>query len=185
MRANKRRKKFIAQLPDMLQLLSGTLRAGYSIAQGMEAVSNEVEDPMGRELRRVMVESRLGRPLEEALEAAAERTQSEDFGWAVMAIRIQREVGGNLAELLLTVAETMTQRERLRRDVAALTAEGRMSAYILGFLPPGLAAVIWVTNKSYIARLTQDGIGWTLIIISVISMLIGFLWMNKIIKIEI
>jgi len=184
-RAKSRRKKFVAQLPDMLQLLSGTLRAGYSIAQGMEAVSTEVDGPMGRELRRVMVESRLGRPLEEALDAAAERTQSEDFGWAVMAIRIQREVGGNLAELLMTVAETMVQRERLRRDVASLTAEGRMSAYILGCLPPGIAAVICVTNKEYILRLTQDTIGWTLIIAAVVSMLVGFLWMNKIIKIEI
>ena len=103
--------------------------------QGVEAVSQEVEDPMGSELRRVVTESRLGRPLEESLDGVAERMDSPDFAWAVMAIRIQREVGGNLSELLLTVADTMTQRERLRRDVAALTAEGRMSAIVLGLLP--------------------------------------------------
>ena len=91
---------------------------------------------MGRELRRVVTENRLGRPLEEALDAVAERMDSDDFAWAVMAIRIQREVGGNLAELLLTVADTMTQRERLRRDVATLTAEGKISAMVLGAAAP-------------------------------------------------
>ncbi len=138
--AGRRRKKFLSQLPDTLQLLSGTLRAGYSLMQGVEAVSQEVEDPMGHELRRVVTESRLGRPLEESLDGVAERMDSADFSWAVMAIRIQREVGGNLSELLLTVADTMTQRERLRRDVRALTAEGRMSAIVLGLLPIGLGA---------------------------------------------
>jgi tight adherence protein B len=185
MRVKRRSKKFVAQLPDMLQLLAGTLRAGYSIAQGFEAVSHEIDDPMGRELRRVMAEARLGRPIEDALDAAAERTQSEDFAWAVMAIRIQREVGGNLAELLMTVAETMTQRERLRRDVAALTAEGRMSAYVLGCLPPGLAGVMWVMNPEYIGRLTHDTFGLILLGVSGLSMLIGFAWMRKIITIEI
>jgi tight adherence protein B len=184
-RAARRKKRFVRQLPDMLTLLAGTLRAGYSISQGFDAVSQEIEDPMGRELRRVMAEARLGRPIEEALEASAERTQSEDFAWAVMAIRIQREVGGNLAELLLTVAETMTQRERLRRDVAALTAEGRMSAIVLGLLPPGLAGVMWVMNPEYIGRLTRDGSGITLLVVAGISMLIGFAWMKKIINIEI
>ncbi len=108
---------------------------------------------MGLELRRVVTEARLGRPLEEALDGVAERMASPDFAWAVMAIRIQREVGGNLSELLLTVAETMIQRERLRRDVAALTAEGRMSAYILIALPIGLGAVMFVMNKDYTSKL--------------------------------
>jgi tight adherence protein B len=184
-KGNRRNKKFVAQLPDMLQLLSGTLRAGYSVAQGVEAVSQEIENPMGKELQRVMSEARLGRPLEEALDNAAERMKSEDFSWAVMAIRIQREVGGNLAELLMTVAETMTQRERLRRDVRALTAEGRMSAIVLGILPPGLALVMYVTNPAYIGRLTQDSIGMVLLVSAAVMMLIGFAWMRKIINIEI
>ena len=85
-------------------------------------MSGEIDEPMGKELRRAVTEARLGRPLDEALEAVAFRMDSEDFGWAVMAIRIQREVGGNLAELLMTVSDTMVQRERLRRDVASLTA---------------------------------------------------------------
>ena len=107
MRARQRQRKFTAQLPDMLNLLSGALRAGFSLMQAVDAVSQEIEDPMGKEMRRVVTEARLGRDLEEALEDTAVRTGSADFAWAVMAIRIQREVGGNLAELLMTVAETM------------------------------------------------------------------------------
>lgn len=183
--AGRRRKQFMAQLPDTLQLLSGTLRAGYSLMQGVEAVSQEVAEPMGLELRRVVTEARLGRPLEESLEGTAERMNSPDFAWAVMAIRIQREVGGNLAELLLTVAETMTARERLRRDVAALTAEGRMSAIVLGVLPILLGIAMYVINPEYTGTLFTDGLGIAMLIMAGVSMLIGFFWMKKIITIEI
>jgi len=183
--ASRRRRAFMQQLPDTLQLLSGTLRAGYSLMQGVEAVSQEVDDPMGVELRRVVTESRLGRPLEESLEGAAERMDSPDFAWAVMAIRIQREVGGNLAELLLTVAETMTARERLRRDVRTLTAEGRMSAIVLGVLPIGLGAIMFVINPEYMGQLYKTTMGIVLSIAAAIAMAIGFFWMKKIIDIEI
>ena len=128
---------FTKQLPDTLNLLRGTLRAGFSLMQGIEAIASEVGDPMGVELRRVLAEARLGRPLDGALSDMATRLRSPDFEWAVMAIGIQREVGGNLAELLENVAETMRARERLRRDVKALTAEGRMSAIVIGIMPPG------------------------------------------------
>jgi len=185
MRIRRRQKAFVNQLPDMLTLLAGTLRAGYSIGQGFESVSTEISEPMGRELRRVVTESRLGRPLEEALEAVGERMQSSDFAWAVMAIRIQREVGGNLAELLLTVADTMTQRERLRRDVSTLTAEGRMSAIIIGLLPPGLCAVMWVMNPEYIKELFTPGLGYILLGVAVVMMGIGFAWMKKTVTIEV
>jgi tight adherence protein B len=183
--AKRRRKKFMSQLPDTLSLLSGTLRAGYSLMQGVEAVSQEVDEPMGLELRRVITESRLGRPLEESLDASADRMDSPDFAWAVMAIRIQREVGGNLAELLMTVADTMIARERLRRDVAALTAEGRISAVILGGLPPALGLMMYVLNPEYTSVLFSDGLGIGMVILAVISMVVGFLWMRKIINIEI
>lgn len=185
MMASRRRKAFLALLPDTLQLLSGTLKAGYSLMQGVEAVSQEVSEPMGIELRRVVTESRLGRPLEEALDGVAERMDSPDFAWAVMAIQIQREVGGNLAELLLTVAETMTARERLRRDVAALTAEGRMSAIVLGALPILLGVVMFTMNPEYMSKLLDTGLGNVLLILSFVAMGIGFAWMRKIINIEI
>jgi tight adherence protein B len=183
--AGRRRRAFMALLPDTLSLLAGTLRAGYSLMQGVEAVSQEVSEPMGLELRRVVTEARLGRPLEEALDGVALRMASPDFAWAVMAIRIQREVGGNLSELLLTVAETMIQRERLRRDVAALTAEGRMSAYILIALPVGLGAVMFAMNREYTSKLIDTTVGNVLLGLAVVSAGIGYLWMRKIINIRI
>lgn len=185
MKVRRRQKKFVALLPDMLTLLAGTLKAGYSITQAFEAVSKEVEEPMGKELRRVVTEHRLGRTLEDALDATSERMGSDDFAWTVMAIKIQREVGGNLAELLLTVADTMTQRERLRRDVNSLTAEGRVSAFILGLLPPGLGVVMFVMNRDYIASLFTPGLGYFMIGAAVVAMIIGFVWMKKIITIEV
>ena len=183
--AARRRKKFTSQLPDMLQLLSGSLRAGYSLMQGVEAVSQEVDDPMQFELNRVLVESRLGRPLEEALDDAAGRMGSPDFEWAVMAIRIQREVGGNLAELLQTVAETMIHRERLRREVRALTAEGRMSAVVLGLLPVGLAVIMYVINPSYMRVLFHDSLGRIMLGAGILMASFGFWWMKKTITIEV
>jgi len=183
--ANKRKKAFLSQLPDTLQLLSSTLRAGYSFLQGVEAVSHEVENPMGGELRRIVTEAQLGRPLEDAMDASAVRMDSDDFAWAVMAVKIQREVGGNLSELLMTVADTMTARERLRRDVAALTAEGKMSAIVLGVLPILLGMAMWAMNKEYINTLFTNTLGKILLGASVTAALVGFAWMKKIIDIEI
>lgn len=183
--ARRRRATFMAQLPDTLQLLSGTLRAGYSLMQGVEAVSQEVDDPMGLELRRVVTEARLGRPLEDALDGTAERMGSPDFAWAVMAIRIQREVGGNLSELLLTVAETMIARERLRRDIRALTAEGRVSAIVLGVLPLLLGAAMWIINPDYVGRLFDTTVGNIMVGVALVAMAVGFFWMKKIVDIEI
>ncbi len=183
--AGQRQKKFVSSLPDTLNLLSGSLRAGYSLMQGVEAVSQEVEEPMGKELRRVVSEARLGREVEEAMDSVAERMDSPDFAWAVMAIRIQREVGGNLSELLLTVADTMVHRERLRRDVSALTAEGKISAIILGLLPIGLGFFMWMMNPDYMEPLGSTGLGQTLLVVATVSAGAGFLWMKKIINIEI
>lgn len=183
--AKRRRKRFMTQLPDTLTLLAGTLKAGYSFMQGVEAVSHEVEEPMGAELRRIVTEAQLGRPLEEAMDASAERMGSADFQWAVMAVRIQREVGGNLAELLITVAETMTARQRLRGEVAALTAEGKISAIVLGILPVGLGAVLFVLNPEYMRVLFDDTLGQIMFAVACVSALLGFAWMKKIININI
>ncbi|MGY6500133.1 MAG: type II secretion system F family protein [Acidimicrobiales bacterium] len=183
--AKRRQKKFVSLLPDTLQLLAGTLRAGYSLMQGVEAVSREVSEPMGQELRRVVTEARLGRPLEESLDASAERMDSPDFAWAVMAIRIQREVGGNLAELLMTVADTMTQRERLRRDVNALTAEGRVSAMVLGLLPVGLGVMLYTGNPDYMGVLFEETIGQIILGGSIVLAGIGFYWMKKVIEVDV
>ena len=130
-KVKRRSKKLEAQLPDTLNLLSSTLKAGYSFVQGIDAVGNEAEEPLAGEFRRTVNEARLGKDLDDALDDLAERVDSVDLLWAIVAIKIQREVGGNLAELLSTVADTMTARTRLRGEVAALTAEGRVSALVL------------------------------------------------------
>ncbi len=184
MAAKRRLKAFEAQLPDTLSLLAGTLRAGYSLPQGIDAVSHEIADPMGHELRRAMTEAQLGRELEDALSNVADRLDSADFAWAVMAIGIQREVGGNLSEVLLTVAETMIQRDRLQREVNALTAEGRVSAFILSMMPPGLGVVMYVMNPTYVGVLFSRTIGLVLIGLATVSGLIGLAWMKKVITID-
>jgi tight adherence protein B len=181
----RRLKAFEAQLPDTLNLLSGSLRAGYSFLQGLEAVAQETSDPMARELRRVLAEARLGRPLEDALADVAVRMESNDFDWSVMAIRIQREVGGNLAELLQTVAETMIERSRLRGEVKALTAEGRISGIIMGLLPVGLGLFMFTASPDYIDDLFSSVTGWAMVVGSVVMAVAGFGWIQKIIKIEV
>jgi tight adherence protein B len=183
--ANQRLRKFNSQLPDTLQLLASSLRAGFAFLQGVEAVAQEMSDPMGAELRRVIAECRLGRPVEEALADCAGRMKSADFDWAVMAVNIQREVGGNLADLLQTVSVTMVERERLRRDVKSLTAEGRMSAIVLGVLPPAMGLVFYVVNPTYIEVLFHHVGGEIALVVAVIAMIVGFVWMNKIVDVQV
>ena len=134
-RKSRRFKAFNAALPDTLQLMAGSLQAGLSLAQSVDTIVREGTEPVASEFKRVLVETRLGVSLEDALEGIGDRFQSKDFGWVVMAIKIQREVGGNLAELLNTVADTMRERQYIRRQVAALAAEGKLSAWVLSALP--------------------------------------------------
>ncbi len=183
-KAKRRKKKFTSQLPDTLQLLAGSLRAGYSLVQGMDAVAKQCEAPMGTELSRAMAEARLGRPVEDALQDISDRMGSDDFEWAVMAIKIQREVGGNLAELLMTVSETMVERERLRREVKALTAEGRISAIVLVSLPPSIGLLITVMNRTYMQPLIGSTIGQLALVVAGVMMGVGYWMMNKLIQIE-
>ena len=132
----RRKAAFMAQLPDTLQLMAGSLSAGYSLPQAVDAVVREGAEPIVSEFNRALVDARLGVPIEDALEQYRhERMDSQDFAWVVMAIRIQREVGGNLSEILTIVANTLRERERLRRQVQVLSAEGRLSAVILGWPP--------------------------------------------------
>ncbi len=133
---------FKGQLADTLQLMAGALSAGLSLAQSADTVVREGSDPVSGEFRRALVETRLGVEIEDALSGVADRMQSVDFEWVVMAIRIQREVGGNLSELLNKVAETIREREYLERQVLTLSAEGRLSVWILGGLPPAFMAYL-------------------------------------------
>ncbi len=128
MRKSRRLKAFNGQLAETLQLIAGSLSAGLSLAQSLDTVVREGSDPVAGEFRRALIEARLGVQVEDSLDSIAKRMESADFEWIVMAIRIQREVGGNLAELLLKVAATMRERDYLRRQVKTLSAEGKMSA---------------------------------------------------------
>ena len=143
----------MAALPDTLQLMAGSLSAGYSMPQAVDTVVREGKGPISTEFNRALVETRLGVELEDALDGIAERMQSVDFAWVVMAIRIQREVGGNLAEVLTTVSATLRERERLRRQVQVLSAEGRLSAWILGLLPIVFAFYLVLVRPEYLAPL--------------------------------
>ena len=183
--ASKERKKFANQLPEVLTLLATSLRAGYSIMQAIEAVAAEAPDPSNREFGQAMSEIRLGRPMTEALGDIAVRMESQDFEWTVMAIAIQREVGGNLAEVLQSTAETMLFRNRFRREVKALTAEGRISMYIMLALPFAIALVIYFVNPGYLNPLFTTVPGIAAMVVALIMMVVGGLIMRKIVDIEV
>ena len=183
--ARRERSRFENQLPDTLNLISTSLRAGYSLLQALEAVGSEAPEPTRREFGRAINETRLGRTPSDALKDIAVRMESVDFDWAVLAISIQREVGGNLAEVLQTAAETMMHRNRLRREMKALTAEGRISAIVLGSLPLALFAFLFVTNRSYLEPLFESVPGIIAIVVAIGLMLAGAFWMTRIVKIDV
>ncbi|HWJ11261.1 MAG TPA: type II secretion system F family protein [Nocardioides sp.] len=184
MRASRRRKAFDDALPDVLQLISGALSAGLSLAQAVDTVVREGPEPIASEFKRVLVEARIGMPLEDAFDGVAARFQSKDFAWSVMAIRIQRQVGGNLAELLNTVAATMRERAYLRRQVSTLSAEGRFSAIILCGMPPLFALFMYFTNPDYLAPLVADARGYVLIAAAALMMAIGTFTMSRFVKVD-
>lgn len=184
-RKSKRLKAFNAQLPETLQLVSGGLTAGLSLAQSLDTVVREGSDPIAGEFRRALVESRLGVQVEDSLDSIADRMESDDFAWVVMAIRIQREVGGNLAELLLKVSATMREREYLRRQVKSLSAEGRMSGWILGALPPGMLAYLTVANPSYLGQMLGTTLGLVMLGAAAVLMAVGAFWMSRVVKVEV
>lgn len=183
--ARRERAQFISQLPDTLNLISTSLRAGYSLLQALEAVASEAGDPTRREFGRALNETRLGRSPVDALKDVAERMESVDFDWAVLAISIQREVGGNLAEVLQTAAETMLHRNRLRREMKALTAEGRISAIVLGAMPFLLFFFLFTTNRDYLEPLFERTPGIIAMIGAVVLLIAGITWLTRIVKIEI
>jgi len=177
--------KFENQLPDTLNLLSTSLRSGYSLLQAVEAVAAEAPEPTAREFGRAMNETRLGRSPVAALKQVADRMESLDFDWAVLAISIQREVGGNLAEVLQTAADTMLQRNRLRREMKALTAEGRVSAYVLGALPIFLFLFLFLTRRSYLQPMLESTKGLIALGGAVVLLIAGIFWLSKIVKVDV
>jgi tight adherence protein B len=182
---SKRLAAFGAQLAETLSLVAGGLSAGLSVAQAIDTVVREGQEPMAGELRRALSEHRLGVGIEEALDSVAERMGSDDFAWVVMAIRIQREVGGNLAELLTTVSETLREREFLRRQVRTLSSEGRLSAWILGCLPVGMFVFLFFTRGDFVRPLYTTGVGLVLLAIACMLLALGSFTMSRMVKVEV
>jgi tight adherence protein B len=180
----KRCAKFDGQLGDTLQLLSGSLRAGHSILRAIDAAANESQAPTSEEMRRVVSETSLGRDLLASLNDTAERMKNEDFVWISQAIQINREVGGNLAEVLDQVNETIRERSEIKGHIKALAAEGKFSAYILMALPVGIVAMLMVVSPGYMDKMVSSPLGWIMIVASIIMMTIGGLWMRKIIDLK-
>jgi tight adherence protein B len=185
LKESRRKAAFAAILPETLQLLSGSLAAGYSLPQAVDTVVRESSGPIAVELNKAIVEARLGVPIEDALDTVARRMDSVDFEWVVMAIRIQREVGGNLAEVLNNVAATMRERERLRRQVDVLSAEGRLSAVILGALPLLFVVYLILVRPEYIGVLVTNPLGIAMIVVGVILLIAGGFWLRKVVTVEV
>jgi tight adherence protein B len=183
--ASRRQAKFEEQLPSTLQLLSGALQAGHSLQQAVDTVVHEAGDPIAGEFQRVLTEARLGRPLEDAFEAMAKRTNSIDFKWTVMAIRLQRQVGGNLAEVLSTVSQTIRDRYALKRQVKALSAEGRLSSLILSVLPVLMFVALLIFNPLFLRPLFSTGIGIVMMAGAAVLMIFGVFWLKKITEIKV
>jgi len=183
--AKHRARKFESQLPDVLTLLASSLATGFSLAQGVDAVVRDASEPSAKEFSRALAETRIGATLEDTLDHLAQRMDSSNLTWTTMAIRIQREVGGNLAETLKTTATTLREREALKRLVKGLSAEGRLSSYILMAMPIGLFFYMLAVNRPYIALLWSGPIGWAMLAGGSLSMVAGYFWMNKVVKVEV
>lgn len=181
----RRKRIFADQLDNTLQLFSGSLRAGHSLLRAMDAVAKESQAPTSEELARVVDETRLGMDLTESLDRTAQRMNSEDFSWVAQAIGIHREVGGDLAEVLDRVSGTIRERNQIKRQVRTLSAEGKMSAYILMALPVLIAAILSLISPDYIARFVTSGVlGYSLIVVALLMFAVGGFWMSRIIKIR-
>jgi len=181
-RMRRRLGAFETQLPDMLITIAASLKAGHSFKQGLQAVVDEGQEPASVEFKRVLTETGLGRPIDDALADMVERVSSENFEFAMTAVTIQRQVGGSLANLFDLVADTVRQRQQFARKIRSLTAMGRMSAYTLIGLPFFLMLAISVLNSGYLSPLFHTSTGHLLIGLGLVMMAIGSAIIQKIVS---
>ena len=180
----RRAKAFNNQLGDSLTLIANSLRTGYSFMQAIEMVSKEMPAPISVEFARVLREMNLGVTTEDALNNLAKRVDSNDLDMVVTAVLIQRQVGGNLAEVLDNISGTIRQRVKLRGEIKSLTAQGRISGIIIGFLPFVLGLAMFIINPSYIKTLFTHPVGIMMVMIALCSQVVGIIWVRKIVNIE-
>lgn len=182
--ADRRRRAFAGQLDEILQMMAGSLRAGYSLPQAVATISQEAGQPVAQEFARVTNETRVGRSMIESLDDVATRMRNEDFYWITQAIGINREVGGNLADVLDSVSETIRQRVQMKRQVASLAADGKLSAIILMLLPFVVALFLFFLNPNYIMKLFAEPLGWMMIGAGFLMLAVGGFWLTKIINLK-
>lgn len=181
----RRQKAFTNQLGDMLTMVANALRAGFSFMQAFELIAREMDAPIGREVQKVVNEVNVGATLDTALENMQKRVESPDFELVVTAVLIQRQVGGNLAQILDTISGTIQERIRMRREVMALTAQGRLSGIVLGVLPIALAGILMLINPNYLKPLFEETAGQIAMIGAIVFEVIGFFVIRKIVDIKI
>lgn len=184
-RITKRLDNFQRQLADCLSLVANSLRAGFSFLQTMEIISREMEPPMSTEFERVMRDTTLGKSLDEALHSMDERVGSTDFSLVITAVLIQQQVGGNLATILDTIRNTISERIRIRREVNTLTAQGKMSGIVLACIPVALALFFYVSSPEYLEPLLTTNIGRIAIIGALFLVIVGFAIIRKIVDIKV
>ena len=177
--------KFGEDLPELLNILAGALRAGLSLEQGLEAYTTDTDGEVSREVRRALGEIKVGTPIDEALMSVSNRMNNEDLKWAVTALSIQRVVGGSMATILTTAFETVKSRAEIRREVKTLSAEGKLSAYVLMSLPIGIFLFLLLTRRQYVRIFWSDPAGMFLLVIIGVALSLGWAWMKRIVEIKI
>jgi tight adherence protein B len=182
MKARKRLKAFDAQLPDLLTTIAASLKAGHSFRQGIQAVVEEGQEPSSKEFKRVLAETRLGRPMDGALAEMSRRIGSKNLEFVLTAVTIQRQVGGSLAGIFDMVAETVRNRHQFARKVKSLTAMGRASAYVLIALPFFVAAAVTVINAEYMSPLYHSSAGHKMMFVGLGMIAFGSLILKKIVS---
>jgi tight adherence protein B len=182
LKATARLRRFENQLPDLLITVAASLKAGHSFRQGILSAVEEGAEPAAKEFKRVLTETQLGKPMDEALGDMAERVGSKNFSFVITAVTIQRQIGGSLAGLFDMVAETVRQRQQFARKIRGLTAMGRMAAYTLIGLPFFIALAVTAMNPTFMAPLYHTGTGHELIITGLVLITIGSLMLKKIVS---
>ncbi len=185
MRRNKRLGGFEEQLPEAIELIGRALRAGHPLSSGFKMAADDSPEPIAGELRRVFEEQRFGLPVPDSLLNLSDRVGLVDVRILVTAILIQREVGGNLAEILDNLAKVVRERFMIRRQLRVYTAQGRMTGYLVGALPIFLFLILYSMNAEYMSILFTDPLGKLVVIIAIVMQLIGYVWIRKIVNIEI
>lgn len=184
-RIKARIKAFEDQLPDALSIMANSLKSGYSFLQAMDVCSRELPDPLAGEFAQVMKEIRVNIPIEDGLQNLTRRVPSDDLDLIVTAVLIQRQVGGNLAEVLDKISATIRERLKILGEIKTLTAQGKLSGWIVSLLPVGLGLIMYVLNPTYMGGMVDHPLGWAMIGAGLVSQLIGIMIIRSIISLEV